>query len=72
MTASTTLPRRVDRGTVVYFPGVTETVTVPRKRRALWHWPWWWPAALRDRLARMERNWDAISVALAGYEGCPS
>lgn len=49
-----------------------QTVTAPRKRRALWHWPWWWPAALRDRLARMERNWDAISVALAGYEGCPS
>jgi hypothetical protein len=43
-----------------------QTVTAPRKRRALWHWPWWWPAALRDRLARMERNWDAISAALAG------
>ena len=49
------------------------TVTVPRKRRAMWHWPWWWPTVLRARLIRCESNFDVLMGALGRYGAeCPS
>jgi hypothetical protein len=67
-------------GNVVLLPGVTETVTAPRRHRALWRQPWWWRplrywlspsyTSVRARLEALEKAYAAL--AGDGFAGCPA